>query len=360
MPEQTAASDAPARTWVAVDLGAVVANARTIAARAKGARLLPIVKADAYGLGAVPVARALEAVDPWGFAVATAHEGRELREAGITRPILVMGPQTHGLDLVAQHALTPALGSVEQICAWLDLAPGRPFHVEVDTGMARWGLPWQAVGAEAPKFQGAPGFEGIFTHFHSPAEAPASVAEQWRRFQAAVATLPRRPPLVHAANSAAILDFPETAADLVRPGIFLYGGRAGSHAPRRVVEWRARVLATRWLEPGDTVSYGASWRAAARSCIATIAAGYADGVPRALSNAGAALIEGRRLPFAGRVTMDFTMVAAESAPAAGAVATLIGSDGAEAIELDDVAAAAGTISYEILTRLGRRVTRVYR
>ncbi|HTT67011.1 MAG TPA: alanine racemase [Gemmatimonadales bacterium] len=364
MPEQTTAADAPApaRTWVEVDLGAVVANARTIAARARGSRLLPIVKADAYGLGAVPVARALEAVDPWGFAVATAHEGRELREAGITRPILVMGPQSHALDLVARHGLTPALGSVEQICAWLDLAPGRPFHVEVDTGMARWGLPWQAFGAEAARFRDAAGFEGVFTHFHSPAEAPASVAEQWRRFQSALATLERRPPLVHAANSAAILDFPGTAADLVRPGIFLYGGRAGAHEPRRVVEWRARVLATRWLEPGETVSYGATWRApaGARTCIATIAAGYADGVPRALSNAGTALVEGRRLPFAGRVTMDFTMVAAPEAPAAGAIATLIGSDGAAAVELDEFAAAAGTISYEILTGLGRRVTRVYR
>ena len=359
MPEQ---SSAPTRTWVEVDLGAVVANARTVAARAKGSRLLPIVKADAYGLGAVPVARALEAVDPWGFAVATAHEGRELREAGIARPILVMGPQKNALDLVAKHDLTPALGSVEQICAWLDLAPGRPFHVEVDTGMSRWGLPWRSVAEQALRFQSAPGFEGVFTHFHSPAEAPASVAEQWGRFQAVLGALARRPPLVHAANSAAILDFPETAGDLVRPGIFLYGGRAGSHAPRPVVAWRARVLATRWLEPGDTVSYGATWRtpAGSRACIATIAAGYADGVPRSLSNAGAALIDGHRWPFAGRVTMDFTMVAADRAPADGAVATLIGSDGGAAVALDDFAAAAGTISYEILTGLGRRVTRVYR
>ena len=246
MPEQ---STAPARTWVEVDLGAIVANARTVAARAGRSRLLPIVKADAYGLGAVPVARALEGVDPWGFAVATAHEGRELREAGIARPILVMGPQTHALDQVARHGLTPALGSVEQICAWLDLAPGRPFHVEVDTGMARWGLPWRSFGSQAERFRDAPGFEGVFTHFHSPAEAPASVAEQWGRFESAVAALPTRPPLVHAANSAAILDFPQTAGDLVRPGIFLYGGRAGAHVPRRVVEWRARVLATRRPEP---------------------------------------------------------------------------------------------------------------
>jgi len=355
--EQTAAAD---RTWIEVDLEALVANARTIRERAPGSRLLPIVKADAYGLGAVSVARALERVDPWGFAVATAHEGRELREAGLTRPILVMGPQTGALALVAKHGLTPALGSVEQVGAWLELAPGRPFHVEVDTGMGRWGLPWKAFGAESARFRDAPGFEGVFTHFHSPGEAPASVKEQWDRFQAALATLERRPPLVHAANSAALLDFPETAGDLVRPGIFLYGGRAGSHHPCRVVQWRARVLATRWLETGETVSYGATYRADARTCVATIAAGYADGVPRSLSNVGAALIGGRRLPIAGRVTMDFTMVAVpDRAPEVGSVATLIGSDGAAAIDLDDFASAAGTISYEILTGLGRRVTRVY-
>ena len=353
-------TEAPDRTWIEVDLEALVANARAIQGRLPGSRLLPIVKADAYGLGAVPVARALERVDPWGYAVATAHEGRELREAGLARPILVMGPQTAALSLVARHGLTPALGSVEQIRAWVELAPGRPFHVEVDTGMSRWGLSWKTFGADAAPFRDAPGFEGLFTHFHSPREAPATVRVQWERFQAALAALPRRPPLVHATSSVSLLEFPEMALDLVRPGIFLYGGRAGTHQPRRVVEWKARVLANRWVEAGDTVSYGATWRATGRTCVTTLAAGYADGVPRSLSNAGAALIGGRRLPFAGRVTMDLTMVASSGpAPDVGSVATLIGGDGREAIELDEFAAAAGTISYEILTGLGRRVTRVY-
>ncbi|OYV71546.1 MAG: alanine racemase [Gemmatimonadetes bacterium 21-71-4] len=230
----------------------------------------------------------------------------------------------------------------------------------MDTGMARWGLWWASFGTDAARFRDAPGFEGVFTHFHSPAEHPDSVPEQWGRLQAAVAALPRRPPLVHAANSAALLDFPEAAGDLVRPGIFLYGGRAGSHAPRPVVRWRARVLAMRWLEAGATVSYGATYRAAARTCVATLAAGYADGVPRSLSNVGAVLIEGRRTPIAGRVTMDFTMVACgEWEPKAGGAATLIGPDGEDVIALDDFATMAGTISYEILTGLGRRVTRVY-
>ncbi len=355
----------PDRTWVEVDLGALLANARTVQARNPRARLLPMVKANAYGLGAVPVARALEAVDPWGFAVATAHEGAELREAGIGRRIVVMGPQTGALELVARHDLTPALGSLEQVDAWLALAPGRPFHVEVDTGMARWGLWWEGFGAVAARFGAAPGFEGAFTHFHSAVEHPDSVIEQWGRFQAAIGALARRPPLVHAANSAALLDFPETAGDLVRPGIFLYGGRAGAHVPQRVVQWRARVLATRPIAAGATVSYGATYRAATPTCIATLAAGYADGVPRALSNVGAVLLGGRRLPIAGRVTMDFTMVACregegEGALRAGGAATLIGTDGGDTIELDDFAAMAGTISYEILTGLGHRVTRVYR
>ncbi len=343
-----------------MDLEALVANARTVQAAAPRARLLPMVKANAYGLGVVPVVRALERVDPWGFAVATAHEGRELREAGIRRRVLVMGPQTETLELLAQHDLTPALGSGEQIAAWLALAPGRPFHVEVDTGMARWGLWWESFASEAAAFAEAPGFEGLFTHFHSPVEKPETIREQWARLQAVVAALPRRPPLVHAANSAAALASPDTIGDLARPGIFLYGGRAGAHRPRPVVAWRARVLATRWREPGQTVSYGATYTAAARTCVATLAAGYADGLPRALSNVGAALVEGRRLPIAGRVTMDFTMVAATGwAPRVGGVATFIGQDGGETIELDDVAAAAGTISYEILTGLGQRVARTY-
>jgi alanine racemase len=348
------------RSWIEVDLEALVANARTIQALAPRARLLPMVKANAYGLGVIPVVRALERVDPWGFAVATAHEGEELRDAGIRGRVLVMGPQTETLELLARHDLTPALGSVEQIAAWRALAPDRPFHVEVDTGMARWGLWWESFAADAASFAAAPAFEGIFTHFHSPAEQPASVREQWARLTAVVAALPRRPPLVHAANSAAALSFPETIGDLARPGIFLYGGRAGAHRPRPVVAWRTRVLTTRWREAGQTVSYGATYTTSARTCLATLAAGYADGLPRSLSNVGAALIEGRRLPIAGRVTMDFTMVASTGwGPRVGSVATLIGRDGDETIELDAMAEAAGTISYEILTGLGRRVGRVY-
>jgi len=347
------------RTWVDVNLEAVRANARTVASRAASARLLPMVKADAYGLGAIPVVRALEPLDPWGYGVATAEEGRELREAGITRRIVVFQPTRPMLEPCARWGLTPTLGEPAAIAAWCALGT-QPFHVDVDTGMNRSGLWWEAFGAQAAAFRDAPGFEGVLTHFHSADRDDASVAEQWRRFEAALATLPRRPELVHAANSAAALGHPEVAGDLVRPGIFLYGGAAGTAVrPEPVVTWRARICRIAQRERGATVSYGATYRATGPTCITTIAAGYADGVRRALSNRGAVLIEGRRAPIAGTVTMDFTMAAPDAEPAPGALATLIGTDGGATITLDEMAATADTISYEILTGLGRRVARRY-
>lgn len=350
----------PERTWIEVRLSALVANARTVAARAAPARLLPMVKADGYGLGAVAVARALEALDPWGFGVATATEGAELREAGIRRPIVVFAPTTEALAAAAAQRLTPALGSAGQVARWLQLAPGSPFHVEVDTGMARAGFDWREFGVAAARFAGEPAFEGVFTHFHSADEAPASVREQRERFAAALAALPRRPAVVHAANSAGALIAPAAGEDLVRPGIYLYGGAVPGYQPEPVVAWRARVIETRWRDAGWAVSYGATWRTSARTCLATIAAGYADGVRRSLSSRGAALLGGRRLPIAGRVTMDMTVLdAADREPPAGTVATLLGTDGEAGLTLDEVAAAAGTISYEILTGISGRVARVY-
>jgi alanine racemase len=349
----------PDRTWVEVDLAAVVANAVAVRARAPGARLLPMVKADAYGLGAVAVARALEPLDPWGFGVATADEGRQLRTAGVVRPVLVLQPTDRMLEDCAALGLTPAFGNAVEVRRWIGMT-ALPFHVGVDTGMNRGGIPWQAFAAEAPSFAQAPGFEGLLTHFHSAERDAGSVREQWGRFQAALAALPRRPALVHAANSAAALDHPEVAADLVRPGIYLYGGAVAAHRPRPVVTWRSRVVRAVRVAPGETVGYGATWRAERPTWILTLAAGYADGYRRVLSGRGEVLVGGRRCPVVGSVTMDFTMVAAEAPPPDGAVATLIGTDGAETVTLDDVASRAGTISYEILTGLGPRVERVYR
>lgn len=352
-----------ARTWIEVDLAAVTANARTIAARAPGARLLPMIKADAYGLGAVHVARSLAAaVAPWGFGVATAREGAELRDAGIDQPVVVFSPVMAELEELAARALTPALGSLEQVRAWFALTgQERPFHVQVDTGMSRVGFPWEAFAAAQSAFSVAPGFEGVFTHFHSADANAASVMEQLERFKAALATLPARPPLVHAANSAGALNHGDVAAfDLVRPGIFLYGGAIGAHRPQPVVSWRARIVEVNRRKAGATVGYGATYTLNGPAALVTLAAGYADGVRRSLSSRGEALIGGQRCAIAGRVSMDLTVVAAANlAPAAGEVATLVGKDGGDGITVDEMAMRAGTISYEILTGIGRRVPRVY-
>jgi len=350
----------PERTWIEVSLPALVANARAVLSRNPGARLLPMVKANAYGLGAVPVARALEALDPWGFGVATVREGSELRRAGIQRPIFVVAPTVGALEEAKAQRLTPGIGSDAQFERWLAIAPGMPFHLEVDTGMGRAGYHPDAFVAAAARCANQPGFEGAYTHFHSADEDAASVREQRERFAVALAALPKLPPLVHAANSAAALSQPMVGEDLVRPGIYLYGGAVPGYRPEPVVTWRARIIETRWREAGWTVSYGATFRTSARSCLATIAAGYADGVRRSLTGQGTALVQGLRVPFAGRVTMDMTVLdAGEHEPPADAVATLIGADGAETIALDEVAEAAGTISYEILTGLSERVERVY-
>jgi alanine racemase len=345
------------RTWVEVDLEAVRANARTVQSRS-GARLMPMVKADGYGLGAVAIARALEALDPWGYGVVAAGEGVALRDAGIVRPVVVVQPTLPMLETCAKHGLTPALGSGEEVAAWRALGD-LPFHVSVDTGMNRGGIAWDAFTAAVPAFADAPGFEGLMTHFHSAWDDPASVRQQWERFQAVLGALPRRPAVVHAANSVAALGYPEYACDVVRPGIFLYGGSAGRHAPQPVLRWRALATRAAWIGTGATVSYGARWTAPRRTCVVSVAAGYADGLRRAVEGKGAMLLGGRRWPIAGAVTMDFTMLACDEAPPADAVATLIGTDGPETITLETFAGWAGTISYEILTGLGPRVRRVY-
>jgi alanine racemase len=348
-----------ARTYIEVSRRALVANARTVAARARGARLMPMVKADGYGLGAAEVARALEQIDPWGFGVATPEEGRRLRAAGQTRPIAVFAALEEELPACAEAGLVPVLSTEAQLARWRALAPGRAFHVEVDTGMGRRGFPWEAKDALAPMLEDASGFEGLCTHFHSADFDPASVRAQWERFSAVLGALRVRPRLVHAANSAAALRHPEVAGDLVRPGIFLYGGAAGEVRPEPVVTWRSRVLEYAEREAGSNVGYDGTYATPSRRGFATLAVGYADGFPRALSNRGTVLLCGERRRVAGTVMMDMTVV--EAGPeVGGGCATLLGSEGEETITVDDMASAADTISYEVLTGIGLRVERRYR
>src|SRR5437868_13389765 len=164
----------PDRTWAEINLEAVRANARMIMAKARGARLLPMVKANAYGLGAVAVAKGLEPLDPWGFGVATAAEGVELRKAGIIRPVLVVQPTLEMLATCADYGMVPVLGGEEEIRKWLAFG-SLPFHVGIDTGMNRGGAGWEAFATLVPILTGAPGCEGRATHFHSAERPPASV-----------------------------------------------------------------------------------------------------------------------------------------------------------------------------------------
>jgi len=348
------------RAWVDVDLAALVANAKTVA-EVSGGRLLPMVKANGYGLGAVPVARALERLSPWGYGVATVEEAAELRRAGIRRPIVVFTPLLpEWIERCLEQDARPLVGDLEALRGWIGRTD-RPFHLEIDTGMGRSGFRWDdpaLLGAAAALVRDAPGWEAACTHFHSPEDDPAATERQWRRLQDTLACLPRRPPLVHAANSAAALRGPRYAADLVRPGIFLYGGAAGpGPAPRPVAAFRARVVALRRVQPGDTVSYGAEWTADRPTTVATVAVGYADGFPRATGRPRVLELGGRAVPVVGRVAMDMTMVAVpdDLHVSVGDVATVYGG----VVSLDRQAEAAGTISYELLTAIGPRIPRRY-
>jgi len=349
------------RAWVEVDLGALRRNGAAVAARS-GCPLLPMVKADAYGLGAVPVARALVRLDPWGFGVATVTEGIELREAGLRRPIVVFTPLVpDALRAVREHALIPALNSAAEIESWRTLGGG-PWQLAIDTGMNRAGVRWDRVDALSDLLRTLPP-DGAFTHFHSAELDDGSMQEQERRFERAIAQLPARPQYLHAANSAGIAHAQRPLWNLARPGIFLYGvgsGAGAAIAPEPVVHLRARVVAVRSVTSGETVSYDATYRAIGDRRIATLAIGYADGYRRALSNRGVVLLHGQRAPVAGLVTMDMTMLDVTDVPCeVGDVATLIGCDGAAQLDVETVARMADVSPYELLTGLRLRADRVY-
>jgi len=348
------------RAWIEVDVATVLENARTVAHRT-GARLLPVVKANAYGLGAVGVSGALEAVAPWGYAVATIEEAAELRAAGIARPLVVLTPALpDDLAALQRLELRPVLDTPTMVRTW---GSRGPFHLEIDTGMGRSGVRWDAID-ELRDALGASPLEGAFTQCHSADVADDTAGAQLVRFLEAVARLPRRPALLHIANSAAALRDRRFALDLVRPGIFLYGGRPGGGLPegRSVVRLRARVVSVRRLQRGESVSYGARWTAPRDTTIATLGVGYADGPRRQLGLGSGAyvLLNGARCPIAGVVTMDFTMVDAGETPVrVGDVATLLGEDGGERITLEQFAAWSGDLQHAVLASLGSRPPRIF-
>jgi alanine racemase len=237
-----------------------------------------------------------------------------------------------------------------------------PWHLSIDTGMGRAGVRWTDAAELRDLLELSPP-EGAFTHFHSAEIDDESRAVQEQRFEEAIAALPLRPMLLHTDNGAAVARSHGSRWDLVRPGIFLYGVSSGPGAlvnPEPVAALRARIVATRWLEDGETVSYLATYRATGRRRIATLPLGYADGYRRSLSNRATVLVNGQRAPVAGLVTMDMTMIDVTDVPCEiGDVVTLIGRDGDEVIRVEELAEASGLSPYELLTGLRQRLPRRY-
>jgi alanine racemase len=348
------------RAWVEIDLGALRRNAAAIAARA-GVPILPMVKADAYGLGAVRIARALDVDDPWGFGVATVTEGEELRRIGIARPIIVFTPMmAEDLDGAERSNLTPALATAATIKRWSETR--LPWHLDIETGMGRAGLRWDEVKTLEDLLVKYPP-EGAFTHFHSAELANGTLEEQTKRFEEALAVLPIRPTILHADNSAAIERCGKSRWSFARPGVFLYGVNSIPNTQIRaepVISLRARIVEMRSMRDGETVSYDGTWTAKGRRRIATVPVGYADGYRRILSNRGMGLLRGQRVPVAGNVTMDMTMFDVTEVPCEiGDVITMIGADGDESITVSDIAELGQLSPYEVLTSLRSRLPRRY-
>jgi alanine racemase len=360
-------------TEATIDLEAIRHNVRTL--MPASARLMAVVKAGGYGHGAVEVARAaLEAGASW-LGVALVEEGIELRDAGVTAPILVLTELPPDGERAALEArLTPPLYSSDGLRRLARAAEGGSppgVHVKVDTGMHRAGIP----ASEAPAFCRAVldeglGIEGLWTHFATADEPENPFLDvQLRRFLDADAELRAAGIAVsirHAANSAAAMLRPDTHLDLVRVGIAMYGVapspalEAAATPLRAAMTVRSRVAFTQRVPEGDGVSYGLTYRPPRDATIATVPVGYADGYPRSLSNAGQVLIRGRRYPVAGRVTMDQTLIdCGDDEVCAGDEVVLLGRQGDEEIGAGELASLAGTVGYEIVSRVGARVPRGY-
>jgi alanine racemase len=372
-------TDPRTRAWIEVSSASLRRNLRRLReAVPSSTRIIPMVKADAYGLGMARVVESLGDEGVWGWGVATVDEGAALREqlvaSGLNDRIVVFSPLPVGTEAAAvAHALTPTVSEVGTLDRLREAAGDTPVpvHVEVDTGMGRAGFPWAEVDEWAPHLRSrlVPPlrWEGLFTHFHSADEVGGpGVEEQIARFRRVAGTLnPPAAVILHIANAAGALRLGDRLRPypLARPGIFLYGGSAGDDlpAPEQVAAIRARVVRVAHAPAGSTAGYGSTYTAGSDEVWATLSIGYGDGYGRAASNRARVLLKGRRVPVVGRVSMDMTVVniTGLGGVVPGDVATLMGGDGRDTITLDEVAGWMGTISYEVLTGLTPRLPRVW-
>ncbi len=375
--------------WAEVSITALRNNYETLSAHAAkaDAEIIAVIKADAYGHGAAGAQQALHPAGCRWFAVTSVEEACALPPLPAnSRMLLLSGLYAGEAEEAAARGLTPVLSSVEQI-EWLAAAAESsqetpyPFHLEIDTGMARQGVQWHdtaALSAIAARTAGHPqlALEAVMTHFASSEDrASSQTSQQIDRFRTALGHLRSqgcRPPLIHVGNSASLCDPAQTAALhdlaqqsgsrlLMRPGIALYGygPDAAQHGLAPVLAWKTHITALRTIATGESVSYNATFRATRPTHVALLPVGYADGYNRLLSNRGAVLVRRQRAPVIGRVTMDQIMVDVTDIPNAALddEVVLIGAQGGERITADDMAALSGTISYEVLCAIGPRVRR---
>jgi alanine racemase len=378
----------PVSTWVEVDLDRFSANLRAVRAllardsaagdgRADPPRgLLLVVKADAYGHGAVEMAEAAEAEGVACLGVATLHEGIQLRQAGCRLAIVALSPLLPSeIREAVAHGLDPTvcdLGFARELSAEA-VRTGRAVrcHVEVDTGMGRTGVHESEAEEFLGTLTGLPGLRlaSLFTHFpDADAEDLSFASEQVRRFRALAARLADRgirPPRLHAANSAGTVNLPDARLDWVRVGLLAYGHRPPhARAPldlQPVMSFKSRLVQVRDLPAGAPISYGRSFVAGRPLRVGVVAVGYGHGYSWLLSNRGQMLVRGRRVSIVGRVTMDLTMVDLTPVPEAGVGddVVLFGDQDGASLPLEEVAAGSQTLSYEIMCTIGKRVTRIY-
>ncbi len=361
-------------TRAIIDLDHLAFNFRNIRDAVAPARVIAVVKADAYGHGALAVANHLAEAGADLFAVARLDEALELRDSGFLRPILLFGRLfAHEIPVAAGAGLRISVFDPRDV-DWIEAArvdEPVPVHVKVDTGMGRVGVLWEQAPELFERLRkcGRCVVEGVYSHFATSDEADKRYAElQLRRFNGLLEKLEGaglRPPMVHMANSGAVLDMPDSRFDAVRPGIILYGHypsgeTSRSIALRQVMTLETRVSHVRRLPAGFPISYGRRYTTCSETRVAVLPIGYADGVRRALTNRGHVLIGGRTYPMVGTITMDQLVVEiGDGEVSVGDRAVLWGQDGRRSIQALDVAAAIDTIPYELTCGVTRRVPRVY-
>jgi alanine racemase len=365
-------------TRLEVDLDVLADNYRAIAEHVRPARVMPILKANAYGHGLVAVAKKLEAIGAPCVGVAYLEEGLRLRQEGVRMPVLVLGGIVGSqIPLFLEHDLSLTASSVDKLRAIDECAAalGRRarVHLKIDTGMERIGVHWYSAEPLLEASLGARHLdvEGIFTHFANADEADLTHARlQLERFHEVLRFYERRSvpvPMRHAASSGAILQLPESHLDCVRPGVLFYGTSPTIELPlppalavRQALRWVTHVVFFKVVKPGQPVSYGSIWAPTEMTRVVTLPVGYGDGYARAMSGKAQVILGGRRAPVVGRICMDQVMVDIGWTSAYnGDEVVLLGGAAPLAIRIEELAAWAGTIPHEVLTSINTRVPRVY-